>query len=354
MKSFCQVSHAWYTAGIKQLYTCPELLTEHSLNKFVDTVSRSREAKVDFGSMVRVLRMGHLDHAITDMQLERLLPPLHASLISFEAPPASFGLDGLAALSMCKSLQQLDLSLLTDKQWTEDCVKFPDLKRAISGLPNLVSVSLPLKMALLHTDDSVGDWPASLRSIKLGGTLDPEVMRRFHWPSHPFKLTIRGCQNLNTSTLESIFATENIREFLVSLHISSINKMMAEHTHCGILYSLPNLAYLRMPLDLTEDFLVLPAGDHILPLQMVELTEPYFGWMQKDFTELLDQALHTNLCRVVSLGLCMIPSNLWHGHHLKIVNKLNERVQRTPQVEIEDIEHLGLWPLDGRHDFPAQ
>lgn len=61
-----------------------------------------------------------------------------------------------------------------------------------------------------------------------------------------FKLTIRSCQNLNTATIESI------RESLVCLDISSNNEMMAEHIHCGILYSLPNLAYPRMQLDLTE------------------------------------------------------------------------------------------------------
>ncbi|KAJ5212165.1 uncharacterized protein N7498_003811 [Penicillium cinerascens] len=349
MTNFCLVSHEWYTAGIALLYLCPELRAANSLDRFVDTVTQSGDANhlnIDFGSMIHVLKMGHLDHDIPDMLLERLLSRLQSNLISFEAPPTPFGIEGLTTLSMCKNVEQLDLTLLTDKHRTEDCFTFPDLKQAISGLPNLVTVSLPLKMAIVDTDDSIGDWPASLRSIKIGGTLDPQVMRRFQWPSHPFKLTIRNCQNLRAATLEGILDNENIHEYLVRLYITRSNTMMFQDAPTGILYKLRNLMHLRIPLDCTEDFFMLPPPEPSMSIRVLELTEPYSGQVLKEFTQQLFQALNLNLCNVLALGMCELPNNLWNSQFSPISTKLRRRVQRSPPADLEGIENCGLYAMD--------
>ncbi|OQD77624.1 hypothetical protein PENDEC_c002G02766 [Penicillium decumbens] len=356
MKSFCLVSHEWYTAGIALLYLCPELRTKDSFDKFVETVSQSNDANhmnIDFGSMVYVLRLGQL-HDIADDQFERLLSRLHANLISLEAPPTSFSLKGPAVLSMCKNLEQMDLSLLTDTRWSKNRSMFPDIKQAISGLPKLVSVSLPLEIRMHDADQSLGDWPCSLQSIKIGGALDPTVMRKLQWPSHPFKLTIRHCRSLRTTTLEGIFDNENIRDHLTRLYIDHSNNIMFDDAPTGILYSLRNLVHLRVPLDFAQDFIMLPFSDHPLPIRVLELTEPYSGQVLKEFTQLLFRALDSCLRNTLALGICELPSNLWNGQVSSLSSKLLRRVQGSPQTDLSSIERLGLYALDEPRPVPTQ
>lgn len=191
MYNFCLVSRQWYSAGISYLYACPELRTWNSLVKFTNTlsppVSDHAGAERNLGSMVYILKLGHLRNQNFNDLVARLLSSSNLNLISFVAPRSPLGIDTLMALSTCKRLEHLDLSPAVG------AIQFRHLKEAMSSLHGLISLSLPTDIKVSYTDSSSEDWPMSLRSIKFSGMLDAEAMSKFQWPSHPFKLTLCHC-----------------------------------------------------------------------------------------------------------------------------------------------------------------
>ena len=349
LRNFSEVSKVFHWAATRWLYRCPELRSGDSLVKFESTVSRYG-AKL--GSWLHVLELGNIEPGIYNKLLARLLS--QTKPVIFEAPLTPFGVEGLTALSACQNIQKLDLGRVSG-------IGFLDLKQTISHLPQLKHITLPFETAIIDADISVGDWPASIESITLGGTLDPEVMQNFQWPTHPFDLVLRNCRNLpaasQVATIDSIFASETIREFLVRLYISSDNGLLSKSMATGFLYSLSNLVELRIPLDMVEHFLILPASVAVLPIKVLELDEPGSGSMQKNFTSFLRLALDTNLRHLVSLGLPQIPLVLWKGNYHAIHKKLAAHVRKTPSIELPDLHgsrFLGLWNTISPRDIPAE
>ncbi|KAJ6131566.1 hypothetical protein N7523_001272 [Penicillium sp. IBT 18751x] len=348
MRNFSEVSRVFHWAATKWLYRCPELRTGKGLGKFESTVNRYG---TKLGTWLHILELGCIEPGNHDELLTRLLS--RSKPVIFEAPQTPFGIESLTALSAGGKIQKLDLGPVSG-------IGFLDLKQAVSHLSQLKHITLPCEMTIVDADISVGDWPASIESITLGGTLDPKVMRKFQWPTHPFGLVLRKCRSLpaasQVATLDSIFAGETIREYLHELYISSDNGLLSKSMTTGFLYSLPNLVELRIPLDMVEDFLILPASVAVLPIKVLELDEPGSGSMQKNFTSFLRLALDTNLRHLVSLGLPQIPGVLWKGNYHAIHRKLAAHVRKTPLTELPDLHgprFLGLWNMNYPQDIPA-
>ncbi|KAJ5684289.1 uncharacterized protein N7477_000634 [Penicillium maclennaniae] len=343
MRNFSEVSKVFHWAAKKWLYRCPELRAGESLVKFESTVSRYG---TKLGTWLHILELGCIEPGSHDELLTRLLS--RTKPVVFEAPQTPFGVESLTALSAGGNIQKLDLGRVSG-------IGFLDLKQAISHLSQLRHITLPCEMAIVDADISVGDWPASIESITLGGTLDPKVMRNFQWPTHPFGLVLRDCQSLpaasQVATLDSIFAGETIREYLHRLYISSDNGLLSKSMTTGFLYLLPNLVELRIPLDMVEDFLILPASVAVLPIKVLEL------WLNaEEFYLISSPALDTNLRHLVSLGLPQIPRVLWKGNYHAIHRKLAAHVRKTPLTELPDLHgprFLGLWNMNYPQDIPA-
>lgn len=193
MYNFCRVSRQWYSAGISYLYACPELRTWGSLVKFTDALSPpvctdTRGGSIDLGSMVYILKLGHLVNQNSNGLVARLLGSTNLNLISFVAPQSPLGVESFEALSTCERIEHLDLSPAVGTS-----IEFRHLKEAMSKLHGLISLSLPTGIKISYNDSSSEEWPISLRTIKFSGMLDAEAMSKFQWPSHPFKLTLCHC-----------------------------------------------------------------------------------------------------------------------------------------------------------------
>lgn len=347
MYNFCLVSRQWYSAGISYLYACPELRTGETLEKFTRTVTQpvcnSARSDVEFGLMVYILKLGHFVDRDYDSLTAPLLSSAKQNLISFVAPQSSLGVDSMMALSKCRSLEQLDLSRTLDIS-----IEFPHLKEAISNLRHLKSLTLSMNTKLSHTDISTGDWPNSLRSIKIEGTLDADVMSTFQWPSHPFKLTLHRCTNLNTSMLESVLYNEQLRRSLTRLYIDFSNDRMFEDAPSGILYSLPNLVHLRVPIDFTEHLLMLPPIHGVPPLRLrvLELTVPYFNELLENLAEHLLLALEYSLTNVIALGVSRKCLRILKTKEKAINDKIWKHIEKPYKAELVEMENLGLYTVD--------
>ncbi|KAJ6131565.1 hypothetical protein N7523_001271 [Penicillium sp. IBT 18751x] len=345
--NFCLVSTQWYSVGVSFLYQRPYFPGGSGFTKFAHTLCPPRgvKRKADFGSMVKVLSLASLVHHSMNSLTARLLGQMKENLEFFIAPRVSFSVNSLPALSKCQNLLELKLSLVSGH-----AIPFHRLKKAISSLPKLRKLELPASMSLTHTDKSAGSWPPKLRSLKIGGTLDPRVMSTFEWPPSITELSIRKCSNLTAVVLYSVLENEQLRERLESLDLDNTNEEMCSDQASDSLYWLPNLIYLKIPVDVTKDLLLLPPPEGLpsLPLRALELTRPYFAEEPLGFdlpTEMLN-AFKQNLPNLWAFGISEKCVHLVKGREEELDEEIWNHIDEADDDELEKLEDLGLYILD--------
>lgn len=255
-------------------------------------------------------------------------------------------MNSLASLSKCRKLEHLDLSLVLGD------IKFAQLKKTVSNLPDLGILKLPSSMEITRVDDWVGEWPLKLYSMTVGGVLDPEIMATFDWPPQLSTLELNRCKNLDTPILEGILSNEQLRERLKTLHVRKDNaNMFSGFGETTILYSLRSLTYLKIPFDFTEYLNIIPVPDGMeaLPLRILELTLPYFDdEFDFIFSEELREALRQNLRNLWALGIG--ESSLPHieDAYKEIDDEIWKHVEESSDDELDKlaIEDLGIYTID--------
>lgn len=345
--NFCLVSRQWYSAGIEYLYWQPQFFGGNSFKKFADTLcppKGARKSQADFGSMVKVLSLVGLVHHSSNSLTARILGQTKKSLRLFDAPSVSFGVNCLPALSKSRNLITLNLSLVRGTS-----IPFSRLKKAISNLSRLELVMFPESMSLTHTDPTY-QWPSSLSRMRISGTLDPQVMTTFDWPPALSGLHISRCPNLNTLVLESVLSNEQLRVRLESLTMNKYNGDLCAEQFSYILYTLPNLIRLSIPVDITLDLMILPApgGVPALPLRDLDLTEQYHeGPLEFDLGDELLVALKRNLSNLWALGLdqeCL--RAVTTSKQKKIEDVLWKRIDAGDESILDKLDDLGLFSIE--------
>lgn len=343
--SFCLASRQWYSVGIGFLYQAPFFPAGSSFTKFANTLCPprgARKAKVDLGSLVKTLHMGGLVHHSKNSLTSRLLGQTKKNLEAFVAPRVSFAVNCLPALSKCQNLQVLDLSLVSGTSIT-----FPRLKKAICNLSKLRSLQLPLSLSVTHTD-SIDQWPSQLRRMTIGGSLDPTVMRTFDWPPSISDLTIRKCTDLSTNAIESMLKNEQLRVGLRALDLDNSNEEMCADGASDVLYTLPNLFHLKIPVDLTNDLCILPTPDGLprLPMRILELSNPYYeDPLGFDLGVQLSIALDRNLSNVWALGFSDKSVHMIKGKGKSIEKAVWKNIDKGDDKDLEYLDDLGLYIL---------
>ncbi|CAG8887898.1 unnamed protein product [Penicillium egyptiacum] len=347
LQRFCLVSRQWYSAGIEFLYYRPQLGEGNSFSLFTKTVCppiRSRERKVDLGSLVHDLNLSVLVHHSSNSLTARLLGRVKKNLKSFVAPRISFSINSLAPLAKCKELSYLYLGLVAEP------IPLYALKKAISSLDKLKILDLSPSM-FITDDGSSEDWPSNLKYLRVGGQFDVEKMSSFRWPRNLVGLTFRGCDDLNTSVLEEILMNEQLRTTLTELTIHPLNREMFEEGPSEILSALIALKYLRIPFDLLDDLLLLPPfylTDSPISIRALELTAPCDDTFSTEIDpDDLCKALKTNLSRVCYLGIspaCLeiIPE----ASHSKIDKRVWKNIDKCPEEELDSLFDMGLNVMD--------
>ncbi|KAJ5684290.1 uncharacterized protein N7477_000635 [Penicillium maclennaniae] len=327
--NFCLVSAQWYSVGVSFLYQRPYFPGGNGFTKFAHTLCPPRgvKRKANFGSMVKVLSLASLVHHSMNSLTARLLGQMKENLEVFIAPRVSFSVNSLPALSKCQNLLELNLSLVSGH-----VIPFHRLKKAISSLPKLRKLELPASMSLTHTDKSAGSWPPKLRSLKIGGTLDPR------------------CTNLTAVVLYSVLENEQLRERLESLDLDNTNEEMCSDQASDSLYWLPKLIYLKIPVDVTKDLLLLPPPEGLpsLPLRALELTRPYFAEEPLGFdlpNEML-KAFKQNLPNLWAFGISEKCVHLVKEREEELDDEIWNHIDEADDDELEKLEDLGLYILD--------
>ncbi|KAJ5174757.1 uncharacterized protein N7482_000634 [Penicillium canariense] len=341
----------WYSVGISYLYSFPQLWEGNRFVQFTNTVSPPLglpKSKVDLGTMVKVLHLGGLVHQSSNSQTARLLGRLKKGLTKFVAPQTGLAqvVNGLAAISKCRELRHLDLRLVRGRS-----IDFPRIKKAVSNLQQLRSLFLPATMEMTPTDSSAGEWPPRLSYMTVGGYFNPELMPTFNWPPNISKLQLRYCTELDTPVLKNIFSNEQLRTSLKGLILNNTNWEMFSEEESDVLYSLPNLDYLKMPLDFMKYLMILPVRHERqpLPLRTLELTQRYFrDDLNFNFSEELLKALSNNLRNLWALGIGESSLDDIKDSYKRIDDEIWKHVETSSDDEFDKlgIEDVGIYTID--------
>jgi hypothetical protein len=164
-------SNTWirHNLAVSKLYAEP-CLYGSNYDPFVRTVCPSLNAhirKSDLALLVRTLDMSKLAYQGSRSTTARLLGRTKDRLLKFVAPQANWGVNCLAALSRCTSLQDLDLSLISE------AMGYHELARTISPMKDLRALKFP-RSATKHgaaTAHYMAAWSPRLYDLTLSGDL---------------------------------------------------------------------------------------------------------------------------------------------------------------------------------------
>lgn len=218
----CLVSNEWYQVAIARLYYQP-YITGRNFDFFVRTLCPSVNAHVrksDLAGLVHVLDLSRLVHHSTKSTTARLLGRTKPKLMWFKAPATSFGLNCFAALSKCRELRILDLSLVND------AISMHSLAQSLKSLPELQRLSLP------RSSPRVEDFQASnfvfpryLDVLTLQGGISDAFVKDLAEPLLRLginDLTLNICHCPQVSSVGISDLIRPTQQMLHTLHISNL------------------------------------------------------------------------------------------------------------------------------------
>ncbi|KAI1007512.1 hypothetical protein K3495_g721 [Podosphaera aphanis] len=244
------VSRTWYQASIGLLYLRP-YLNGGNFDLFVKTICPSKNAHIrasPLSSLVQILDMGELGHNSSRSLMARLIGRLKGNLREFLAPQVSFSVNSFAALSKCKKLRYLDLSLVSASISTRR------LFQAIQSLPELESLYFPRCSSNdqeITTESYV--WPPRLRSLYIAGGVDDQflISQLSGVPRSLSRLSIRHCPQVTVSTI--VFILSKLGKQLRRLTICHPMPQISRGKLDNILNFCPSLHTLRVSADYISD-----------------------------------------------------------------------------------------------------
>lgn len=263
-------------------------VTGANFDKFVTTVCPSKNAHIRQSALagfVKKLDMGELVHDGSKSLTARILGRLKATLAEFRAPQASFSVNCFAALSKCRALTHLDLSLMS----AAISIKYVEFA-SISIEPSLTMMYRTLFHTLEALDQletlffprtSIHDyskeaapytWPPKLRALHLAGGID-DVFLRIHVTNVPItleRLSIQHCTMVYPGAVrDSLQAIGPRLRHLTLRH--PMNRLWAGAVD-SVLSWCPHLTALRISADyVSEAFLEKPNVFEDHPLQILDI-----------------------------------------------------------------------------------
>jgi len=199
------VSTQWNAVSTPLLYQHP-LLQGASYDLFTRTICPSINLhikKSELSHFVQTLNLNCLVHHGSKSTTARLLGRTKGSLTRFVAPQASFSLNCYPALSKCRQLQDLDLSLVSDSG------SMRTLFDSVAKLDMLEYLHLPRSSGY---GDSVAAetivWPPTLKALFIAGGLDAAFwMGEFHFPPTLGWISVTHCPKLSTIEINAFILT---------------------------------------------------------------------------------------------------------------------------------------------------
>lgn len=262
------LSHQWLAIATPLLYAHPTLYG-HNYDPFVRAICPSINLHIrasPLANLVQVLDMRGLVHQGSKSMTARLLGRVKGNLEEFCAPQASFAINCLPALSKCRRLRVLDLTLVSESP------ALLDLFRTTAHLNELRTLRLPRSSGFGVQSkptafDSVA-WPPNLNSLCLSGGIDAHFLHGIvAFPQTLKELTIEHCPNAKGYAVTHLLKTAVRKlEGLEVLKIAHMPRLSMQALDC-CLRILPQLK----KLSVSADYVTPAVFDDYPPLGVVEL-----------------------------------------------------------------------------------
>ena len=297
LASCCLLSHQWLDAATPLLYARPYLYGKN-YDPFVRAICPSinlHVRKSPLSELVKVLNMAALVHQGSKSLTARLLGRTKGSLEEFVAPVASFAMNCLPALSKCRRLRVLDLSLVSESP------PVPDLFRTVAHLEELRTFRLPRSAGFggsIHNRPPPAlTWPPNLQDLSLSGGIDAHFLHGVvAFPQTLRSLTIEHCPLAKGFALNHMLRTA-IRP-LKSLESISIRYMprLSSHALDDLLFLLPQIRRLSISVDYITPALFDGEGHYDALKSAVIDGDHTLGWTTENPNPLTNGPLqHQNL-----------------------------------------------------------
>lgn len=167
---FLRLSKLFYLIVAPMLYRQPHLRGDNFLS-FVDTINGNKT----IGEYIHHLDLSNVNQSGKNAYVAKLLKRSRPSLRSFTAPQTSFGLAPLISLRSCKTLERLDLRLVSET------LNLEELFLAIRQLENLTHLSFP-RSSIEINDYSNVKWPPKLEYLRVSGGISDDFLIHSEFP----------------------------------------------------------------------------------------------------------------------------------------------------------------------------
>ncbi|RPB08729.1 hypothetical protein P167DRAFT_538976 [Morchella conica CCBAS932] len=236
-----KVCRQWYFAATSHLYCYPKITSQNYL-KFVSTISPTSTAvkTTPLSSLIRRLDLSRIVHEGKPSFTARLLRRTHTSLEEFVAPQASFGYICLVALSHCKKLRLLDLSLVSQS------VSLDSLFINIQDLPHLLTLKFP-RSSIFDRGKVEFRWPARIEKFSLAGGISNSFLINATIPPTLKELQISHCPFAKNASIHNLL--NKLSQQLTSLSVGYNIPCLPYNALDKILIMCPNLTKLLVAVD---------------------------------------------------------------------------------------------------------
>ncbi|MCJ1248682.1 hypothetical protein MMC30_005900 [Trapelia coarctata] len=286
----------------------------------------------------------------------RLLGRVKENLEEFVAPQSSFAVNCLAALSKCKNLKHLDLSLICES------LQVLDLMRALSTLPKLETFRFPRCSAASKPgmkDEAIPGcrkscWPDSLRAFYFSCGLQigyiPAIIKA---PLCVTSLTIEEGHSFSSEVVwcSVLILGHQIR----SLRLEFTSKFGFEPMN-ALLHDFPNLTHLLLRADhIGLPFFALGVIPHAHPLKVLTVVasdeKSVYLLMPKYLVEAVNDGRLSNLRTFRFNQMCVgAAAASWEDDIMALADlleKLGEKDVKDGVADDSVADKAGIWLLDG-------
>lgn len=270
----------------------------------------------------------------------RLVRRVHNSVREFIAPQSSFGYTCIVALGHCLKLRMLDLTLIAQS------ISLDELFRHLAKLPELIILNLPRTAVVQENASTDLNWPKTLESVSLGGSILDVISQTTVLPPRICDLSISHCPFAQQSSILNLIC--RLSHNLTSLSVNYPIRCLAADSLDSILQLCPKLQYLLVAVDyISAELFAEHNSDPKHPLQQLDLdSSGNSGTDIKVCPNDIFNALAEE--RLTSLRTVRVSKRLgWIERRMEDVEDLVDMLEaKAAEADTSEGVPVGVWEFD--------
>lgn len=232
---FLRISKLFYSVVAPMLYRQPYLRGDNFFS-FVETINANKR----IGELIQHLDLSNVNQSGKNAYVAKLLKRSRPSLRSFTAPQTSFGLAPLIALRSCKTLELLDLRLVSET------LNLEELFLAIRQLENLTHLSFPRSSIEINDYLNV-KWPPKLEYLRVSGGISDDFLIHLEFPPSIAHMEFAHCPKVKHTGFQCLLQKfgYNLKTLKIQFPMPGLLSLSLD----SVFLNCPNLLVLELTVD---------------------------------------------------------------------------------------------------------